>query len=57
MINHIGQKRLDVQNDLKVMVCCGIHGIKLFGPYFYNANVSGETYIAVLNEVLEPLFR
>jgi hypothetical protein len=49
MIIHIGQKRL----MFKMIQSCGIHGIKLHAPYLFNANVSGETYDVMLNEVLD----
>ena len=38
------------------MVWCGIHYDIIIGPYFFNANVTSQTYLEVLEDVLTPYF-
>ena len=36
------------------MVWCGLWNDRIFGPYFFNGNVSSSTYLFMLQESLMP---
>lgn len=43
-----------LQNDPKVNVWCGIHDFKIIGPVFLTQNLTGATYLEMLETVLPP---
>jgi hypothetical protein len=44
-----------VQNDPRVMVWAAIWHDRIIGPYFFGGNVTGETYLHMLQTFLEPI--
>jgi transposase len=44
-----------IQSDPRVMVWAAIWHHKIIGPYFYEGNVTGETYLNMLPAFLEPV--
>ncbi len=40
-----------------VMVWCGITSTRIFGPYFFDENVTGESYLNMLQDFLWPQIR
>ena len=46
-----------VNSQVGVMVWCGITSAGLIGPYFFEDNVTGASYLAMLDEYLWPAVR
>lgn len=46
-----------VQTDPRIMVWAGIWEDKLFGPYFFDGNVTGESYLHMLSTFLMDCLR
>lgn len=42
------------QNPQKLNVWCGILGDKIIGPFFIDGNLTGDAYVEMLNNLIEP---
>lgn len=45
-------RHVDIQHRWKVIVWCGILNSHILGPHIFNGNVTGESYLRMLRDVL-----